>query len=185
MKNTFGVLSQSFLFHFPSRFAILQRTQCCVRWMVSPGTAKQLKSATSMATPFVPVPLPIGNSSGSSITTRSQRSSSLGSSSTSSNSSKEPHEDGNRRARKKLSAPEPVSCTSSVCSSPLIRTKFDSSVEYNSRPVEHDHTANSVDLEERPSTPTVLGYEVMEERAKFTVRFIDFYLKELHGLNAC
>ncbi|KAM5157391.1 sorting nexin-16 isoform 2-T2 [Mantella aurantiaca] len=122
-----------------------------------------------MATPFLPVPMPIGNSSASSITTRSQRSSSLGSSSTSSNSSKEPHEDGNRRARKKLSAPEPVSCNSSICSSPLVRTKFDSSVEYNSRPVEHEHTENSMDLEERPSTPTVLGYEVMEERAKFTV----------------
>lgn len=135
--------------------------------MVSFGTVKQLKSATSMATPFVPMPVPIGNSSTSSITTRSQRSSSLGSSSTSSNSSKEPHEDP--RGRKKLSAPDQMSCTSSVCGSPLIRTKFDSSVEYSSRPVEHEHIPNSVDLEERPSTPTILGYEVMEERAKFTV----------------
>ncbi|XP_072267097.1 sorting nexin-16 isoform X2 [Pyxicephalus adspersus] len=122
-----------------------------------------------MATPFVPVPVPIGNSATGSITTRSQRSSSLGSSSTSSNSSKEPHEDANPRGRKKLSAPDQVSCNSSVCSSPFIRTKFDSSVEYSSRPVEHEHIANSVDLEERPSTPTILGYEVMEERAKFTV----------------
>ncbi|XP_018423494.1 PREDICTED: sorting nexin-16 [Nanorana parkeri] len=122
-----------------------------------------------MATPFVPVPLPIGNSSAGSIPTRSQRSSSLGSCSTGSNSSKEPHEDANARGRKKLSAPDQVSCTSSLCSSPLIRTKFDSSVEYSSRPVEHEHVPNSVDLEERPSTPTILGYEVMEERAKFTV----------------
>lgn len=123
-----------------------------------------------MATPFVPVPVPMGNSSAGSITTRSQRSSSLGSNSTSSNSSKEPHED--LRGRKKLSAPDHLSCTSSVCSSPLVRTKFDSSVEYSSRPVEHEHIPNSGDLEERPSTPTILGYEVMEERAKFTVSFI-------------
>ncbi|XP_068093669.1 sorting nexin-16 isoform X2 [Hyperolius riggenbachi] len=123
-----------------------------------------------MATPFVPVPMPIGNSSAGNMTTRSQRSSSLGSSSTSSNSSKEPQEDANSRGRKKLSAPDQLSCTSSsVCSSPLVRTKFDSSVEYNTRPATHEHTPASVDLEERPSTPTILGYEVMEERAKFTV----------------
>ncbi|XP_056378212.1 sorting nexin-16 isoform X2 [Hyla sarda] len=120
-----------------------------------------------MATPYVPVP--IGNPSSSNVPTRSQRSSSLGSSSTSSTSSKEPPEDGAPRSRKKLSAPDQLSCTSSVGSSPLVRTKFDSSVEYNSRPVPHEHVPDSTELEERPSTPTILGYEVMEERAKFTV----------------
>ncbi|XP_063780073.1 sorting nexin-16 isoform X1 [Pseudophryne corroboree] len=120
-----------------------------------------------MATPYVPVP--IGNTSAGSVTNRSQRSSSLGSSSTSSNSSKDPHEDANPRIRKKLSAPDQVSCMSSVCSSPLIRTKFDSSVEYTTQPGAHRHVDDSAELEERPSTPTILGYEVMEERAKFTV----------------
>ncbi|KAM4026547.1 sorting nexin-16 isoform 2-T2 [Anomaloglossus baeobatrachus] len=120
-----------------------------------------------MATPYVPVP--IGNPSSGNITSRSQRSSSLGSTSTSSTSSKEPPEDGNPGSRKKLSAPDQLSCTSSVCSSPLVRTKFDSSVEYSSRPLPQEHVPNSSELEDRPSTPTILGYEVMEERAKFTV----------------
>lgn len=120
-----------------------------------------------MATPYVPVP--IGNPSSGSITARSQRSSSLGSSSASSTSSKEPAEDGHPRSRKKLSAPDQLSCTSSVCSSPLVRTKFDSSVEYSSRAGPHEYVPDSAEPEERPSTPTILGYEVMEERAKFTV----------------
>ncbi|GAB5584069.1 sorting nexin-16 isoform X1 [Prionailurus iriomotensis] len=62
--------------------------------------------------------------------------------------------------------------TSSVCSSPLIRTKFtgaDSSIEYSTRPREsEEQNPETVCLEDRPSTPTILGYEVMEERAKFT-----------------
>ncbi|XP_075069826.1 sorting nexin-16 isoform X2 [Mixophyes fleayi] len=120
-----------------------------------------------MATPYVPVP--IGSCSAASVTARIQRSSSLGSSSTSSNSSKDPHDDANPRSRKKLSAPDQVSCASSVCSSPLVRTKFDSSVEYSTHSGAHGHVPNSAELEERPSTPTILGYEVMEERAKFTV----------------
>ncbi|KAM9307798.1 sorting nexin-16 [Gastrophryne carolinensis] len=122
-----------------------------------------------MSTPFVPVPVPIGNSSSGSVTTRSQRSSSLGSCSSTSSSSKEPHEDAKHRERKKLSVPDSVSCASSICSSPLVRTKFDSSVEYNTRQIAHEHVPDSEELEERPSTPTILGYEVMEERAKFTI----------------
>lgn len=63
--------------------------------------------------------------------------------------------------------------TSSVCSSPLIRTKFtgaDSSIEYSARPRENEEQSpETVTLEDRPSTPIILGYEVMEERAKFTV----------------
>ncbi|KAE8599114.1 hypothetical protein XENTR_v10017066 [Xenopus tropicalis] len=117
-----------------------------------------------MAAPFVPVP--ISNSASGNITTKSQRSSSLGSTS-SSNSSKEPPDEPNSKTYKKMSVPDRLSCSSSVCTSPLVRTKFDSSVEYCSRPNSDESASES--LEERPSTPTVLGYEVMEERAKFTV----------------
>lgn len=67
---------------------------------------------------------------------------------------------------------------SSVCNSPLIRTKFtgtDSSIEYSTRPREsEEQNPEALNWEDRPSTPTILGYEVMEERAKFTVS-IDFY----------
>ncbi|XP_075405648.1 sorting nexin-16 isoform X2 [Tenrec ecaudatus] len=97
-----------------------------------------------MATPYVPVPMPIRNSASSFTASRNQRSSSFGSSSTSSNSSKGQLEDSNMGT--------------------------DSSIEYSARPREseeqHPETAN---WEDRPSTPTILGYEVMEERAKFTV----------------
>ncbi|XP_044521750.1 sorting nexin-16 isoform X3 [Gracilinanus agilis] len=97
-----------------------------------------------MATPYVPVPIPVGNSSSNFTTNRSQRSSSFGSISTSSNSSKGQPEDSN--------------------------VGIESSIEYSTRPVENeDQSTESVNWEERPSTPTILGYEVMEERAKFTV----------------
>ncbi|XP_076419924.1 sorting nexin-16 isoform X2 [Peromyscus maniculatus bairdii] len=97
-----------------------------------------------MATPYVPVPMPIGNSASSFTTNRNQRSSSFGSVSTSSNSSKGQLEDSN--------------------------TGTDSSIEYSARPrdTEEQHP-DTVNWEDRPSTPTILGYEVMEERAKFTV----------------
>ncbi|XP_022267943.1 sorting nexin-16 isoform X4 [Canis lupus baileyi] len=89
-----------------------------------------------MATPYVPVPMPIGNSASSFTTSRNQRSSSFGSISTSSNSSK----------------------------------GADSSIEYTTRPREsEEQNPDTVYVEDRPSTPTILGYEVMEERAKFTV----------------
>ncbi|XP_034867333.1 sorting nexin-16 isoform X2 [Mirounga angustirostris] len=97
-----------------------------------------------MATPYVPVPMPIGNSASSFATNRNQRSSSFGSISTSSNSSKGHLEDSNMGA--------------------------DSSIEYSARPREsEEQNPETVYLEDRPSTPTILGYEVMEERAKFTV----------------
>ncbi|XP_029447431.1 sorting nexin-16 isoform X2 [Rhinatrema bivittatum] len=126
-----------------------------------------------MTTPCVPVPLPIGNSTSGSVTGRSQRSSSLGSISTSSNSSKGHAEEPAPGSCKKSSLPEQISCSSSLCNSPLIRTKFtsgDSSIEYCSRPLgDGEQTSEPGTLEERPATPTILGYEVMEERAKFTV----------------
>ncbi|XP_036597198.1 sorting nexin-16 [Trichosurus vulpecula] len=126
-----------------------------------------------MATPYVPVPIPVGNSSSNFTTNRSQRSSSFGSISTSSNSSKGQPEDSNVDSYKKTAMPDQMDNSSSICSSPLIRTKFtgiESSIEYSTRPVENEEqSTESMSWEERPSTPTILGYEVMEERAKFTV----------------
>uniref|UniRef100_A0A9L0IPK7 Sorting nexin 16 n=1 Tax=Equus asinus TaxID=9793 RepID=A0A9L0IPK7_EQUAS len=125
-----------------------------------------------MATPYVPVPMPIGNSASSFTTNRNQRTSSFGSISTSSNSSKGHLEDSNMGNCKQTSVPDQTDSTSSVCSSPLIRTKFtgaDSSIEYTTRPREsEEQNPETGSLEDRPSTPTILGYEVMEERAKFT-----------------
>ncbi|XP_075561567.1 sorting nexin-16 isoform X4 [Pelecanus crispus] len=96
-----------------------------------------------MATPYVPVPIPIGSSS-SSFTNRNQRSSSFGSISTSSSSSKGQLEDST--------------------------IGMDTSIEYCTQPVEEiEQNTDSRSWEDRPSTPTILGYEVMEERAKFTV----------------
>lgn len=74
---------------------------------------------------------------------------------------------------KQTSVPDQMHSTSCDCGSPLVRTKFtdaDSSVEYSTRPREgEEQSPDAADLEDRPSTPTILGYEVMEERAKFTV----------------
>lgn len=130
-----------------------------------------------MATPYVPVPMPIGNSVSSFPTNRNQRSSSFGSVSTSSNSSKGQLEDSNMSNLKQTSVPDPMDSTSCDCSSPVVRTKFtgtDSSIEYSTIPREsEEQNPEAVNLEDRPSTPTILGYEVMEERAKFTVS-IDF-----------
>ncbi|XP_025250049.1 sorting nexin-16 isoform X2 [Theropithecus gelada] len=127
-----------------------------------------------MATPYVPVPMPIGNSASSFTTNRNQRSSSFGSVSTSSNSSKGQLEDANMGNFKQTSVPDQMDNTSPVCSSPLIRTKFTgaaSSIEYSTRPREtEEQNPETVIWEDRPSTPTILGYEVMEERAKFTLK---------------
>lgn len=74
-----------------------------------------------------------------------------------------------------MSVPDQIGSTSSACSSPLVRTKFtglDTSIEYSTQPVEEiEQNEDSRTWEDRPSTPTILGYEVMEERAKFTVSF--------------
>uniref|UniRef100_A0A4W2CEN5 Sorting nexin 16 n=1 Tax=Bos indicus x Bos taurus TaxID=30522 RepID=A0A4W2CEN5_BOBOX len=127
-----------------------------------------------MATPYVPVPMPLGNSASSFATTRNQRSSSFGSISTSSNSSKGQLEDSNMGNFKQTRVSDQMESTSSVCSSPLIRTKFtgaDSSIEYSARPREsEEQSPETVNIEDRPSTPIILGYEVMEERAKFTLK---------------
>ncbi|MEE6512803.1 hypothetical protein FKM82_020026 [Ascaphus truei] len=132
------------------------------------GTASWQRTG-DMAAPVVPVPIPIGNSAAGKMVSRSQRSSSCGSSSASSNSSKGPPGDSSPASYKKMSVPDPVSCCPAApCSSPpLIRTKCDNSVEYCTQPGAAQ--VPEAELEERPSTPTILGYEVMEERAKFTI----------------
>ncbi|XP_059528622.1 sorting nexin-16 isoform X5 [Myotis daubentonii] len=126
-----------------------------------------------MATPYVPVPMPIGSSASSFTASRNPRSSSLGSLSASSDSSKGQLEDSNTGTRRQTSAPGQRDSASSVCSTPLLRTKFtnaDSCIEYSTRPREsEEQNPEAANLEDRPSTPTILGYEVMEERAKFTV----------------
>nr|AAG25677.1 sorting nexin 16 [Rattus norvegicus] len=126
-----------------------------------------------MATPYVPVPMPIGDSASSFTNNRNQRSSSFGSVSTSSNSSKGQLEDSSVGTCRHTNVQDQMDSASSVCGSPLIRTKFtgtDSSIEYSARPrdTEEQHP-DALNWEDRPSTPTILGYEVMEERAKFTV----------------
>uniref|UniRef100_A0A3Q4H4D3 Sorting nexin-16 n=1 Tax=Neolamprologus brichardi TaxID=32507 RepID=A0A3Q4H4D3_NEOBR len=106
-----------------------------------------------MASPFVPVPVPMDRalSRGSNKLRRAQRASSLGSVSSSSESSR---------------TPPPLQ-------SPVTRAKLNGtlepSVEYSSCPRSISDPSGSQQAEERPITPTVLGYEVMEERAKFTV----------------
>ena len=91
---------------------------------------------------------------------------------------------------KQTSVSDQMESASSVCSSPLIRTKFtgaDSSIEYSARPREsEEQSPETVNLEDRPSTPIILGYEVMEERAKFTVS-IDFCYPSLDErfINLC
>ncbi|KAI1243480.1 hypothetical protein IHE44_0001103 [Lamprotornis superbus] len=139
-----------------------------------------------MATPYVPVPIPIGSSS-SSFTNRNQRSSSFGSISTSSSSSKGQLEDSAVDNFKKMSVTDQIGSTSSACSSPLVRTKFtglDTSIEYCTQPVEEiEQNEDSRSWEDRPSTPTILGYEVMEERAKFTNKAIKQFMIEWNKMN--
>ncbi|KAH0617606.1 hypothetical protein JD844_016032 [Phrynosoma platyrhinos] len=126
-----------------------------------------------MATPYVPVPIPIG-SSNSFTTNRNQRRSSLGSLSTCSDSSKGQLEDSSNSSFKKMSVPDEIGATSSPCNSPLVRTKFigmNTSMEYCTQPSEDsEQNIDTRSWEDRPATPTILGYEVMEERAKFTLK---------------
>lgn len=122
-----------------------------------------------MATPFVPVPVPIDRPlPGSSAARRPKRPSSVGSASSSSESSstKGAVEDGS------LGRSVNGSCFITSCQSPVTRARMngvESTVEYSSC-VGPDTPPQTLGWEERPITPTVLGYEVMEERAKFTVR---------------
>ncbi|KAJ8279950.1 hypothetical protein COCON_G00070160 [Conger conger] len=131
-----------------------------------------------MATPFVPVAVPVGRGS----RTRAQRTSSLGSAS---NSSGPGAEEG----------VAPGGREGVACQSPVTRARLygaDCSMVYSSCPrYQGDDDGGGSDdgghgnrdghgnndgsgspgcgWDDRPLTPTVLGYEVMEERAKFTV----------------
>ncbi|XP_054479228.1 sorting nexin-16 isoform X2 [Anoplopoma fimbria] len=130
-----------------------------------------------MASPFVPVPVPLNRafSAGSSTLRRPQRASSLGS--VSSTLAGEDHGRGcgglgsGRQSRGmdrggRSRTPPPLH-------SPVTRARvngtLETSIEYSSCPRSISDPAGSQQGEERPITPTVLGYEVMEERAKFTV----------------
>ncbi|XP_076827228.1 sorting nexin-16 isoform X2 [Brachyhypopomus gauderio] len=129
-----------------------------------------------MATPFVPVPVPMDRPlSGASSPRRPQRASSLGSMSSSSESSSTKggvkETSLGRYANGSGASGSDGSCFSPPCQSPMARARVNGlgpTVEYSSclRP---DTPPQTHDWEERPITPTVLGYEVMEERAKFTV----------------
>lgn len=109
-----------------------------------------------MATPFVPIPVPMEGASGKSR--RPQRTSSLGSVSSSSESSKG-----------YVVKTPPVQCQSPVTRACL--TGDQPTVEFSTSPHQPitTSTSSSAVADERPITPTILGYEVMEERAKFTV----------------
>ncbi|XP_012679592.2 sorting nexin-16 [Clupea harengus] len=108
-----------------------------------------------MATPFVPVPVPMEGGPGrSGKPRRPQRASSVGSVSSSSES-----------PRGHVVTTPPVQCHSPVTRARL--TGDQPAVEFSTSP--HQPSTTSPSSEERPITPTVLGYEVMEERAKFTV----------------
>ncbi|XP_071341845.1 sorting nexin-16 isoform X1 [Trachinotus anak] len=128
-----------------------------------------------MATPFVPVPVPMDRafSGGSNKLRRPQRASSLGSVS----SSLEDHGRGfgglgSQRQSRRMDRGS-RSRTPPPLQSPVTRARINGtvepSVEYSSCPRSISDPAGSQQGEERPITPTVLGYEVMEERAKFTV----------------
>lgn len=140
-----------------------------------------------MASPFVPVPVPMDRalSRGSNKLRRAQRASSLGSVSSSSESSSSiarmaGEEHGGVGCRE-LDSQRQSRCadrggrsrTPPPLQSPVTRAKLNGtlepSVEYSSCPRSISDPAGSQQVEERPITPTVLGYEVMEERAKFTV----------------
>ncbi|KAF7708937.1 sorting nexin-16 isoform X1 [Silurus meridionalis] len=134
--------------------------------------SQQVKPKVSggMATPFVPVPVPMPIDRalpGSSGVRRPKRASSVSSVSSSSGSSstKGAGEEGS------FGRSGDGRCFIASCQSPVTRARIngvESTVEYTSsaRP---DSPAHTFECEERPITPTVLGYEVMEERAKFTV----------------
>ncbi|XP_035514734.1 sorting nexin-16 isoform X2 [Morone saxatilis] len=137
-----------------------------------------------MASPFVPVPVPMDRalSGGSGKLRRPQRASSLGSVSSSSSCSSIPRAAGEDHGR---GCGASGSQHQSRCmdrggrsrtpplQSPVARAMvngtLEPSIEYSSCPRSISDPVGNQQGEERPITPTVLGYEVMEERAKFTV----------------
>ncbi|XP_047424481.1 sorting nexin-16 isoform X2 [Mugil cephalus] len=137
-----------------------------------------------MASPFVPVPVPLDRalSGGGNKLRRPQRASSLGSVSSSSDAPVARATGGDHGrgcggsgSRRQSSSTDRAgrSRTPPPLQSPVTRARMngtlESSVEYSSCPRSVSDPSGSQQIEERPITPTVLGYEVMEERAKFTV----------------
>lgn len=134
-----------------------------------------------MASPFVPVPVPLERvlSGGNNKLRRPQRASSLGSVSSSSESSSPITKSADHG--RGLSSQRQSRCTERSgrsrtpppLQSPVTQARMngthDHSVVYSTCPRSISDPAGSQQVEERPITPTVLGYEVMEERAKFTV----------------
>ncbi|XP_048866352.1 sorting nexin-16-like [Brienomyrus brachyistius] len=103
-----------------------------------------------MATPFVPVPVPVERVQRGRSPSRVWRTSSSGSTSTSSNSPSRAQ--GNEAGPSAQAQPNGIG----------------SSIQ-GSAPLRVEEGSQGPNWEERPLTPTLLGYEVMEERAKFTV----------------
>ncbi|XP_075994191.1 sorting nexin-16 isoform X2 [Genypterus blacodes] len=132
-----------------------------------------------MASPFVPVPVPLGRtlSGGSSKLRRPQRASSLGSVSGSSEPSSsvirgsraERGREGTSRHQSRCSRSQTPPPFHSPVTRARVNGNLEPSVEYSSCPRSISDPSGSQQAEERPVTPTLLGYEVMEERAKFTV----------------
>ncbi|XP_051266165.1 sorting nexin-16 isoform X3 [Dicentrarchus labrax] len=138
-----------------------------------------------MASPFVPVPVPMDRalSGGSGKLRRPQRASSLGSVSSSSSCFSIPRAAGedhgrgcgasgsqhqSRRMDRGGRSRTPPPLQSPVARA-MVNGTLEPSIEYSSCPRSISDPVGNQQGEERPITPTVLGYEVMEERAKFTV----------------
>ena len=129
-----------------------------------------------MASPFVPVPVPMDRAlsgSGGSKLRRPQRASSLGSVSSGSDDHGRGCGGSVSQRQSRCTDRGTRSQTPPPPQSPATRARvngtLEPSVEYSSCPRSISDPAGSQQGEERPITPTVLGYEVMEERAKFTV----------------
>uniref|UniRef100_A0A8P4GKM3 Sorting nexin 16 n=1 Tax=Dicentrarchus labrax TaxID=13489 RepID=A0A8P4GKM3_DICLA len=137
-----------------------------------------------MASPFVPVPVPMDRalSGGSGKLRRPQRASSLGSVSSSSSCFSIPRAAGedhgrgcgasgsqhqSRRMDRGGRSRTPPPLQSPVARA-MVNGTLEPSIEYSSCPRSISDPVGNQQGEERPITPTVLGYEVMEERAKFT-----------------
>ncbi|XP_049605427.1 sorting nexin-16 isoform X2 [Syngnathus scovelli] len=137
-----------------------------------------------MASPFVPVPVPLDrvSSSGSSKLRRPPRASSLGSVSSNSSSpvtasavGEHGKRHGSSQRQSRCTDRSSRSQTPPPLGSPVMQTRengtLEPSVGYSNCPRSISAPIGSQQDggDERPITPTVLGYEVMEERAKFTV----------------
>ncbi|XP_037550348.1 sorting nexin-16 [Nematolebias whitei] len=130
-----------------------------------------------MASPFVPVPVPMDKPllGGKNKPRRPQRAASLGSVSgsleSSSSVAREEYDRNSQRqsrCKDRAGRSRTPPLQSSVAQARL-NGSLETSVAYSTCPRSISDPAGSQQVEERPITPTVLGYEVMEERAKFTV----------------